>query len=67
MQADGTNGKVLTDSMKLRGSPAWEPDGKSITTAAEVQGVPHLFPRAASPGRADGVGARIFDRPGVDA
>ena len=43
MQADGTNGKVLTDSMKLRGSPAWEPDGKSITTAAEVHGVPHLF------------------------
>jgi Tol biopolymer transport system component len=43
MQADGTNARIVTDSLNLQGSPAWEPDGKSITSAADVQGVPHLF------------------------
>jgi Tol biopolymer transport system component len=43
MQADGTNARIVTDSLKLQGAPAWEPDGKSITSAAEDQGVPHLF------------------------
>jgi len=43
MEADGTNARILADSLKLQGAPAWEPDGKSITSAAEVQGVPHLF------------------------
>lgn len=43
MQADGTNVRVVTDSLKLEGIPAWEADGKSITTAAEVHGIPYLF------------------------
>jgi Tol biopolymer transport system component len=43
MRADGTNARVVADSLTLQGAPAWEPDGKSITSAAEVQGVPHLF------------------------
>jgi Tol biopolymer transport system component len=29
--------------MALRGAPAWTPDGRSITSAADVNGVPHLF------------------------
>jgi Tol biopolymer transport system component len=43
MQSDGTNAQVVTDSLKLQGSPAWAPDGQSILSAAEDNGVPHLF------------------------
>jgi Tol biopolymer transport system component len=43
MQADGTDLRIVTDTLDLQGAPAWAPDGKSITTAAEEGGVPHLF------------------------
>lgn len=43
MQADGTNPRILTDSLDLQGSPTWAPDGQSITSAANDHGVPHLF------------------------
>jgi Tol biopolymer transport system component len=43
MQADGTNARIVTDSLDLQGAPAWAPDGRSITSAAEDHGVPHLF------------------------
>ncbi len=43
MQADGTNGRIVTDSLELQGAPSWAPDGKSISTAAVDHGVPHLF------------------------
>jgi Tol biopolymer transport system component len=43
MQADGTNARIVTDSLELQGAPAWAPDGQSITTAAVDHGVPHLF------------------------
>ncbi len=43
MQADGANARVVADSLKLEGSPAWAPDGRSITSAANDHGVPHLF------------------------
>jgi Tol biopolymer transport system component len=43
MQADGTNAKILTDSLDLQGAPAWMPDGQSITSAVVDHGVPHLF------------------------
>jgi Tol biopolymer transport system component len=43
MQSDGTNVRLLTDSLRLQGAPAWAPDGQSITTAADDHGVPHLF------------------------
>jgi Tol biopolymer transport system component len=43
MQADGTNARVLTDSLDLQGAPTWAPDGQSITSAAGEHGVPHLF------------------------
>jgi Tol biopolymer transport system component len=43
MQADGTNARIVTDSLDLQGVPAWAPDGQSITTAAAGHGVPHLF------------------------
>jgi len=43
MQADGTNARIVTDSLELQGAPAWAPGGQSITTAAVDQGVPHLY------------------------
>ena len=43
MQADGTNARVVTDSLDLQGAPAWAADGQSITAAADDHGVPHLF------------------------
>jgi Tol biopolymer transport system component len=43
MRADGTNARVVADSLDLQGAPAWAPDGQSITSAADDHGVPHLF------------------------
>jgi Tol biopolymer transport system component len=43
MQADGTDPRVITDSLELQGSPVWTPDGLSITVAANDHGAPHLF------------------------
>jgi Tol biopolymer transport system component len=43
MQVDGTNARIVTDSLDLQGAPAWAPDGQSITSAADDHGVPRLF------------------------
>ena len=43
MQADGTNARIVADSLDLQGAPAWAPDGQSITSASVDDGVPHLF------------------------
>ncbi len=43
MQADGTNARIVADSLNLQGAAAWAPDGRSITSAADQHGVPHLF------------------------
>ncbi len=43
MQADGTNARIVADSLDLQGAPAWAPDGQSITSAVDDHGVPHLF------------------------
>jgi Tol biopolymer transport system component len=43
MQADGTNARMVTDSLNLQGAPAWAPDGQSVTSAGDDHGVPHLF------------------------
>ncbi len=43
MEADGTNARIVTDSLHLEGAPAWSPDGQSITSAAEDHGTTHLF------------------------
>jgi Tol biopolymer transport system component len=43
MHADGTNARIVTDSLDLQGAPAWAPDGKSITTAVADHGIPHLY------------------------
>jgi Tol biopolymer transport system component len=43
MQADGTNARIVANSLDLQGAPAWAPDGQSITSAADDHGVPRLF------------------------
>src|SRR5277367_5225111 len=43
MQVDGTNARIVADSLELQGAPAWAPDGQSITTAAVEHGIPHLI------------------------
>ena len=43
MGSDGSRLRMVSDSLQLRGAPAWEPNGKYITSAAEENGVPHLF------------------------
>jgi Tol biopolymer transport system component len=43
MQADGTNVRIVADSLDLQGAPAWAHDGQSITTAAQDHGAPHLY------------------------
>jgi Tol biopolymer transport system component len=43
MQADGTNARVVSDSLDLQGAPAWTPDAQWITSAANDRGVPHLY------------------------
>jgi Tol biopolymer transport system component len=43
MYADGTNARIVANSLDLQGGPAWAPDGQSITTAAFDRGIPHLF------------------------
>jgi Tol biopolymer transport system component len=42
-QTDGTNARVVCDSLDLRGAPAWASGGQSITSAADDHGIPHLF------------------------
>jgi Tol biopolymer transport system component len=43
MQADGSNARVVADSLDLEGAPAWAPDGQSITSAVDDHGAPHLL------------------------
>jgi Tol biopolymer transport system component/DNA-binding winged helix-turn-helix (wHTH) protein len=43
MQSDGTNPRVVADSLDLQGDPAWAPDGQSLTSSANDHGVPRLF------------------------
>ncbi|HEX7237224.1 MAG TPA: DNA-binding protein [Gammaproteobacteria bacterium] len=43
MDSDGSNGRALTDTLALRGNPAWWPDGESIVSAVVRDGVPQLM------------------------
>ena len=43
MNADGTDSRVVTDSLDLRGGPAWAPDGNSIAIAAVDGSTPRLM------------------------
>jgi len=41
--ADGTNARIVTQALDLQGTPAWAPDGQSLTVAAVVNGAPRLY------------------------
>jgi Tol biopolymer transport system component len=43
MHIDGTDPKIISETLELRGSPAWSPDGQSIACAVSQGGVPRLF------------------------
>jgi Tol biopolymer transport system component len=43
VNADGTDARVVTSALELRGAAAWAPDGRSVTVAAVVNGAPQLF------------------------
>jgi Tol biopolymer transport system component len=43
MHTDGTNARIVADSLSLQGDPAWTPDSQSITSAVVEHGLPHLF------------------------
>ena len=43
IEADGANGRIVSDSLDLYGAPAWSPDGQSIISAVTDHGTPHLF------------------------
>jgi Tol biopolymer transport system component len=40
---DGSDSRVVTSALELRGAPAWTSDGRSITVAAVTGGLPRLF------------------------
>jgi Tol biopolymer transport system component len=42
MDSDGSNSRILADSLALRGNPAWAPDGKSVVSAVARDGEPRL-------------------------
>jgi Tol biopolymer transport system component len=43
MNADGLDARVVSESLPLRGSPAWEPGGRSLVSAVDANGTRHLF------------------------
>ena len=42
MDSSGAHARTVTDSLALRGSPAWAPDGQSIISAVVQSGEPRL-------------------------
>jgi Tol biopolymer transport system component len=42
MDNDGSHVRILADSLVLRGSPSWAPDGQSVVSAAVRDGEPRL-------------------------
>jgi Tol biopolymer transport system component len=42
MDSDGSHVRVLANSLVLRGSPSWAPDGQSVVSAAVRDGEPRL-------------------------
>jgi Tol biopolymer transport system component len=43
MDSDGSNSRVVADSLALLGNPAWWPDGQSVVSAAVRDGEPRLM------------------------
>ena len=43
MNADGTGLRSIGGTLEVEGTPAWAPDGRTLTVAARVDGVPRVF------------------------
>ena len=43
VDADGANARIIARSLELQGDPVWTPDGRFITVAVVVDGIPRLF------------------------
>ncbi len=43
MNADGTDARVICDSLQLRGAATWAGDGRSLISGADINGTPRLF------------------------
>ncbi|HUM12804.1 MAG TPA: DNA-binding protein [Myxococcaceae bacterium] len=43
VNADGTGVRTLWGALDIQGTPAWAPDGRGLTVAARVDGIPRLF------------------------
>ncbi len=43
VNSDGTHARVVSDTLDLSGAPAWTPDGRFMTVAADQTGTPRLF------------------------
>ena len=61
MDADGTNARVLAESLDVRGTPAWASDGSFITVAAMQSDAPRLFKISL-----DGSSAPLLSDYGID-
>ena len=51
MNTDGSDLRIVTDAVTLRGSPAWAPDGQALVSGATINGASHLvrIPLAGDP------------------
>jgi Tol biopolymer transport system component len=43
VNADGTGAQEVAPGLQVQGSPAWAPDGRSLTVSAPQDGAPRLF------------------------
>jgi Tol biopolymer transport system component len=43
MNSDGTDARVVTDSLDVQSAPAWSPDGRWLTVAVGEEGAPRIY------------------------
>lgn len=61
--ADGTRSRSVALPFEVDGAPAWKPDGRALTVAGLVEGVPRLFTEPAD----GGTPVRMVNEPSTDA
>jgi Tol biopolymer transport system component len=61
--ADGTNGRILADSLDVRGAGSWSPDGKWIAIAAQDSAGVRLYKIPASGGSATTLVSTVSSNP----
>jgi serine/threonine protein kinase len=61
--SDGTNGRILADSLDVRGAGSWSPDGKWIAMAAQDSAGVRLYKIPASGGTATNLVSTVSSNP----